>query len=306
MIANPKGCTGLEDIAALAEGRLSGAERERVVGHVAGCEECREVLAGVIAGMEEWRRGGVAALPEAGRLEQPAESPRRRRPIPRSLITALAAGFAVIVAGVVHQRSAAPEPPNRREWLASMPPAEQLVPHLWGGVTMRGGDSVDDLSRQSAELGALLVDLDVVTAAADASLASDLLRRMAVVMDQAGLLENEVALLRSTTADRDPTSLAQTLDKTMPAVEERLRQRFLSSHLDLGGFLETARLAALSQRREFLGSQGSRRYLDWVRRTMEPELAPQIRQDLSTLRESSSSDAEQAEAATRALRSLTQ
>ncbi len=39
------GCSTLEDLAAFAEGRLRGAERAQVIDHLAGCADCREVLA---------------------------------------------------------------------------------------------------------------------------------------------------------------------------------------------------------------------------------------------------------------------
>src|SRR5687767_6985686 len=137
MIANPKGCVGLEDIAALAEGRLSGAERERVVGHVAGCEECREVLAGVMGEM------GSSSRDAAGRdSSQTAAAPRGLSPtfmprgagrwIPRTVV-GVAAALMLIVSVVVYQRVAATRAPSQEAWLAEMPPPAQMVDDLWGG-----------------------------------------------------------------------------------------------------------------------------------------------------------------------------
>jgi hypothetical protein len=321
MIAEPRGCVPPEDLAALAEGRLQGRARDEVVSHLAGCAECREVFAGTVEVLEEVEAGD--ARPESSRpreAEGPgaegggAAGPSTVMPFDRAarkagrrwtiLLGALAATLALASAVVVYQRLATPSPPSRQEWLAAMPPAEELVPHIWGGVTMRGGEEAHgELARQSAELGALLVDVEVAVGARDTERAADLLYRMAAILDDAGLMQPEVTALRST-ASMDTGELSAAASRVLPQVESRLRQRFLPLYLDLGIYLEQVRLAELTGSTDFREGRGSRRYVDWVLGQDESALPSTVRRDLEILQDRSASTTAHADVATRALRIL--
>lgn len=242
MIANTEGCVGLEDIAALAEGRLSGEERERVVGHVAACAECREVLAGVVVEL-----GEAGALSTGSGVPLPIDrSPSRRLGGGRSWSlawAALAAGVLMVTGAMTYHRFVYPQLPDRREWLASMPPAEQLVPSLWGGAVMRGGAEQAELERQSARLGALLVDLEVLLATDDEALTAEVLARIAEILDSAGLLDAEADALRQLAQTR-PLPSNDELRLAVKTAEPVVRKRFDTAYLDLGAFAEQTRLEA--------------------------------------------------------------
>ena len=60
-MAETKPCLSLEEIAAFAEGRLVAAERAAAMGHLAGCEECREILAGTLVAPELFLHPGMMA-----------------------------------------------------------------------------------------------------------------------------------------------------------------------------------------------------------------------------------------------------
>jgi hypothetical protein len=303
MIANPKGCVGLEDIAALAEGRLSGAERERVVEHVAGCEECREVLAAVLSGGEKVQgpKAGGAARDAGAEPSTLLSRGARKRPWP--VLRAVAAGLALVIVLVSYHRLAVPPPPDGNEWLAGVP-AEALVPHLWGTVVTRGNEGSNDIQRRSAELGALLLDLEVALAAKDADRASTLLLRVGAIGEQAGLSGTEPLLSRELSEKRGNQLLVSLGSELAPA-ELRFRERFVPFYLDLGSFCEQARLAALAGDPSFLRRDETRDYVEWLLSKGNAKMPPQVRQGLITLADPASDPTRQAHAASRILEAMT-
>jgi hypothetical protein len=299
-----RGCPAIEDIAALAEGRLAGADRERVIAHVADCSECRELLAATMHTLEELEGEAGATVHAFGEAAGRAAQARGRRPWAIPLLAAAACLIAVSSL-VVHQMGAMRRvPPSRDAWLAEMPPAETLVPSLWGGTVMRGEGESGTITHQSGEIGALLVDLEVALAAGDGARAGELARRMAAILDDAGLMDEEVAALRAA-AGRDAAAATGTLRAWLPQLEERLRQRFLPFYLDLGTFAEEARVAALSGESRFFEERATRRYVDWLLEQRKEPLPPVVRESLQALRQPVASPDARSAAATAILRALT-
>ena len=293
-------CSALEEVAAFAEGRLRGAERERLIAHLAGCADCREVLAETIETAEEL---DATARPRFPWLARGA---------------AAAATFIVVGAVVVSQRNATRSPPSPDEWLAEMPAAASLAPHVWGGVRMRGAGDPGEIFPQSTELGALLVDLRVASAAGDVASGSDVLRRVAVILEDAGLMdEGDIATLRAIADENDAERRKATLAAKLPAIEERLRERFEPSFLDLGTFAGEALIAARAGDRSFLESRAAQRYLHWVLSRpnvalplegtdAEPVPLPApVAAALRTLQDKGTTPEQQAEAAETILRAMT-
>jgi hypothetical protein len=299
----PEGCVELEQIAALAEGRLTGSDRDRLVGHLAGCTDCREVLAGTVEVLRDVRESATPAGGSASEAS-PAVLPVRgeRGWIPsKPMLSALAAGLAIVGGLVAWPRLATPSPPDAREWVASLAPAERLVPHVWGGVVMRGSPSDGELSRQSAELGALLVDLEVTLSAGDFPRTTEMLRRIASRLEAAGLLEAEVARLR-TIARAEGAELPRRAREALPEVQEAVRHRFVPFYLDLGAFAEEARLAALAGHGGFFDERRTRRYVSWLLAQRGEPLSPPIEDALRTLREGPRTSDERVVAASTLLR----
>jgi anti-sigma factor ChrR (cupin superfamily) len=77
-------------LAALAEGRLEGAERERVVAHVADCPECRRTLAALGNAMAD---GTLSRSPERAPGTQRWTRPQVWLPIAASVLIASFALF---------------------------------------------------------------------------------------------------------------------------------------------------------------------------------------------------------------------
>ncbi|HET9768927.1 MAG TPA: hypothetical protein VFS60_18930, partial [Thermoanaerobaculia bacterium] len=114
-------------------------------------------------------------------------------------------------------------------------------------------------------LGALLVDVRVTSAAGDVETGSGVLNRMAAIFEDAGYMgEDDVATLRAIAGESDGERRKALLAEKLPAIEERMRERFEPAFLDLGTFAEEAQIAARAGDRSFLGSRAARRYLDWV------------------------------------------
>ena len=242
-------------------------------------------------------------MPQVVTELRPREGRRGRRDWQAGAVAA-AATLVVVGSIVVYQRNAQPTPPSRSEWLAQMGPPERLVPELWGGVIMRGGGEGGELTRQSAELGALLVDLEVALAAGDAERAAELARRMATIMGEVGLLDEEVARLREA-AGNEVDDQIKALRAELPRVEPSLRERFLAFYLDLGAFAEETRLAGLARDSSFLKTRRAHRYLEWLLSQREEPLPPTLEKNLAVLSAESASPAEHMEAASAILRDLT-
>jgi hypothetical protein len=178
------------------------------------------------------------------------------------------------------------------------------VPELWGGVTMRGSEEGGELTRQSAEIGALLVDLEVALAAGDAERAAELAGRMAAIMDEAGFLDPELATLRQAIESPVDQEALSSLRLAVPTIEIGLRERFDVFRLELGMFAEQARIAAATGERAFLATKTTRQYAAWAASQSEDLPAAAVG-GLQVLSRSDSSPSLQASAAATLLRSLT-
>jgi hypothetical protein len=77
-------------LAALVEGRLEGAERERVVAHVADCLECRRTLAALGSAMAD---GTLSATTQRAPVHAPWKRPRVWLPVAASVLIASFAWF---------------------------------------------------------------------------------------------------------------------------------------------------------------------------------------------------------------------
>lgn len=93
----PQACLDPEAIAAMAEGRLVGAERAAAVKHLAGCRHCRELLVSTVQILEEDGLLPVVAAPAAMGERAPAPAPKPRSPV----MLWLSAAAALLASAVV-------------------------------------------------------------------------------------------------------------------------------------------------------------------------------------------------------------
>lgn len=286
-------CSALEDLAAFAEGRLRGPARDRVIAHLNTCVDCRDLLAGMLETAAD-----LAA-------EDGTTVVRMRPPRPRFTPPARAAVAAAIVAiavgtVVTWRIGARHTPPSPTEWLAQMPPASELAPHVWGGSRVRGPAEGAERAATSATIGALMVDAEVTVRANDVSHAAETFDLMATILDGTAP-QSDVESLRSLTAQKDAAQMSARWEQARPRLEKDLAASLDSFHLSLGTFLEEAQIAARAGNQEFLDAPRTRRHVEWL---LSRQLPDEAREALQLLASRGASTSEKADALRDALGSL--
>jgi len=158
------------------------------------------------------------------------------------------------------------------------------------------GPSAAAIEKRSAELGALLLDLDLAVALENGERAASVLRRIAAIAESADLLEEESRTLRSLAEEPDGVAHLRASSAQIDRIEERLRLRFLPLHMELGAIAEAARLSALAESPRLWDETSSERYLRWALRRHRESLTASVRSALVGLLEARGSAEQQAAA----------
>ena len=262
-------CLDLEDLAAFADGRLTGSERDRAVQHVADCERCYDIFSEVVQLQEDEREEEATdvLVDEAGggeRLAEVIEHPRSRswwRP-----------GAGAVAAAALIALVAAP-------WLRDgrfPPPAAGWDEHPdW--VTLR---RVSFLSpeAQAFRLGVRSTDLVVALEAGRSKPAEEhsaSLAGLAAGFEHATEARNLLLGLRARLREGEqPSGLVRDAKRAVGLLED------IGSpppYYRLGRWVEEGRKAALVGDREFFKSGKTRRFLEYLERF---EASPEISGDL--------------------------
>jgi hypothetical protein len=137
---------------------------------------------------------------------------------------------------------------------------------LYGWRFMRGETASTSLDRLSFRVGGMLVDLEIALAKDDRERAPELLRSIAVLLDDAGFMDRQAALYRraAETATAGPLrpSLIHELEDAALVFEERFPQPYLA----LGKWSEAGHLAAIAEEPRFFADRDHRRFAAWLRR----------------------------------------
>lgn len=278
-------CLELEQLAALAEGRLTGRERHAALAHVADCPTCRELFVEIRRSLDD----ATNEVSGRSRDQGPEEGQRMpaagsRRPESWRLFAFAATLVALVASGILlYLQPGGGRALERGALVALLPPPSETASLLWGGVVERGSSAGSPLARDSAELGALLLDLDIALTAGDPARIANVARRLATIVESAGLLEADARRLRELAEIPQAFSVAEVRRTELAALEARLHQRFLPFYLDLGAFAEAARLAAKSSAPELLDDSASRGYVRWLLKQEGEPLADAQREALATL-----------------------
>lgn len=278
----------LEELAAFLDRRLDRGERERVVAHLAGCEECYEVF------VETARLRDEVAAAEVGEVTAfPFEERKGLRR--RFLAAAAAAAVAACAAGffIYRERFAKPDLPLS-EMVASLPAGQDPRLAAWGEQSMRGGEEpAGELTPGSFLFGVLEMDLAWRLAAGDWQGAAELSRRIANLLAEASFSKDDTASFRDlASALRSGSPPADVLETTIEALEAA-ELSFSPAHVKLGRWAEAGRLSALAREPAFFETRENRRFLEIL--LHEPEalrdlnegeevvLDPEVRGELATL-----------------------
>lgn len=230
----------LEALAAWVDGRLDAAARAGVLAHVASCPACAEVVADVVATLGELEDGASnpAALAPAAATPHPGG---RRRLLPRAWVAGIAATAAVALGLAAWWAGRVVSSPAEAIVAALGEPVAALGEDPWGATAGLGFGGADPSLDRPVTAGALLVDLAVAR------------RSGRPVVPVCARLEAIVGPVACATTSR------------VAAVERRVRERLATAgtdagmvgrRLELGSWLEGARLAAGAGRAEFFARQG--------------------------------------------------
>ncbi len=234
-------CPPAGELAALAEGRISGQQRTRLMGHVEACEDCYEIFTGTVDYLER------TSPAEREQVEPPRARLLRfpRSAATRSLLAgAIAASFIAIL---VMQPWKPGEPTPMRIGGLTQPllepagatqpgerPAMLLAQVQLGSPLLGFAPGLEDRER-AFRVGVRMVDLQVAIAAASEAHAATLSQTLA------GLIQPIQPL--SAVAERletRPPATASELD----ALEQDLTGHLAGPWVGFGAWAESARLAA--------------------------------------------------------------
>lgn len=224
-----------ERLSALLEGRVEGRQREELLAHLAGADDDYEVFANtasVLRALEE----------EDARARRPVAPPSMRRrtwPAARTLVAMAGAVVLLLAVGWMF-RGRSPSPSGDPVQLALDVDTTKWSPWEAQG-NVRGGDEPSSRDARAVYAGAKLVDLAVAVRIRDTAQIGDLARTL-----QSRLYRHtgpDAPLSRMAAHPGAPTD---SLNALVKEATERYDRRSRPA-LELGAWIEAARLAALAQ-----------------------------------------------------------
>jgi hypothetical protein len=260
-----------ERLAALLDGRLSGAERDALLARLAADDEDLALFAEAAAVQRELEEADeAAAVPGVLPLRRPAA--RAARGLDRRWLAAAAvvAGLALLpMAWRATQGGAVREPAQAvammEDQAAGLPPGWDVRP--WSGTRGDGNPADDALSVQ---LGAFMVDLELAVRARNAEATRLLAQRIGLMLSAANTSGTVAASQFNALAERagaDPAELLPVLEDASELAADALdRDRYA-----LGAWAEAARFAADRRDAAFFRDDLSRRTLDRTEELVEDD-----------------------------------
>lgn len=284
----PGGCPDAGELAAFIDGRLAGAERARVVEHLAACERCYAVFSAVGDFQEEEREGDAAAGP-------PLSFTGRRSRFPAAAAWAAAAGLilALGAAWLVASRWSSGRVSSHQLIAALDAAPAALAGDLWQGPVYRSPLAPElELAQRDFLLGVHLVDLRIALAAGDAEAAERVLAQIDNVIGGDFFFFDEGSGFYGQAREqieqgRPPAELL-----AGAAAQERDLDELLGVELALGKWTEAARLAAASGDAPYLeGRRGGRLLSRLLAPEEDPLLDPRVLEELRSVETLLASDA---------------
>lgn len=259
-------------LAALLDGRLSGAERDALLARLADDDEDLAIFAEAAAIQRELEAEDDGDAEDAEDTDPPVPDPRvipLRRPEARPArgldrrwmaAAAVLVGFAITpFAWRAAQGGALPEP---RQVVAMMETPSRGLPGGWDTrpwpTSRGGGDGLSDDAR-AVRAGAYMVDLELAIRARDAAATRQLVADAQALMQNGsmgGMVSSSLAPIAAG-AGGDPSELVPQLNEASATAAGLLD----GERLALGAWLEAARVAAVHEDAQFFREARSRRTL---------------------------------------------
>ena len=282
----------IEEIAALIDGRLKDAERDRIAGHLADCAECYEVFTDTVRFQQEEAEADAPVVVPFSRRKKRMSSPfgdRQRLGRVARQAAAVAAVLLVAVGGAwIYQRSQTPE----------MIVADLVAPlkgkigsddlHQWRRYR---GEKIDASSKAAFRLGGLLVDLRASMRTGDRGSSEDLLRSIVLLMGAASFGNDEeraaafTALADQAKNGADPRTLVDEVEALEGPFGEGgvyLTDEFDPSFLAFGKWAEAGRLSAVARSPAFFEDRDTWRFLDRLQKE-EPDRLKSVAEQLDLI-----------------------
>ena len=235
-----------ERLAALLDGTLTGQDRERVLKQLAQSPDDVALLANAAAALRDIEGEPESQPKTPARVGEPVPLTWRRKANVRVLIGA-AATILVVAGGTwlaIRRTSGAALGPA--QYVAMLDDSSDRLPRDWNGQPWTARRSAQDLAvsprARAVRLGARLVDLQVAVGTSDsatATIAADIARLVAGLPVSTAISERFANI--GSRAGETPERLQPDVDAAANAVRIAAGER----HVDLGSWLEAARLAAV-------------------------------------------------------------
>jgi len=251
-------------VAAFIDGRLSGAERERVVTLLAQSEEAFEIYADAVRARDDLRQGEIVPFP----VPRPA-AVRRSRWLTAGAPLAAAAALLIAVLPRVQSNLANATFAMRAESIAqpltgrpqlAMALRSALDEPRWSAT--RGGVSTFVDSTAALRLGARATDLQVALAIGDRERAGRVAAEMVELLDSVNLSDAaraEYGDLRKRIANGDSIG---PIVGAAAAADEHLREFLDSRWYGMGKWLAAGELAARTHSADFFKSSETARFIE--------------------------------------------
>lgn len=258
------GCPPAETLAAYIDGVLDPVEAERVTAHLADCEDCYAVYSDSVrflleAGPEEGK-GTVVPFP------RPLSKPHRR-PWPQPWLQIAALLLVGVGTGVYFQLFYTPPQLKTAEVAAPIPNRPEVfndTTGLWTGPVFRGGEGEAevDVDEAAFRTGVQLVNLQVSLQAGKKDEAQNAVAAILGLLESGILTEDLEKKYEGLTgsledAGRPSSSFLTEASK----LAEETREVFETDSLDLGQWVEAARLAAATGNATFFQQGKTRSFL---------------------------------------------
>ncbi len=302
----------LEDIAALIDGRLKGAERQRVVEHLAEDEASYEVFQEVLQLQDSIDLGSTVDIEEAPDSEELTEAvsfeARQSRPAAwrrwmPSAGLAMAAMLATVVIGLsiggrLNLVPVNPDalPVNSAQLVVgSLESAKErsdlgpLVDRLdaeWfsrGKRITRGSARANDMDRVDFQLGVQIIDLHIAFETAKIEEAKAVTRQLLSLLrndERSIFFQDQIASCESLLAGLTGGEALSSLDGDRQRLEKELRNAAEKVFFDFGRWVEAGRLAATAGQSEFFVDRKARRMLERIEQARLHDSVPGLMQQV--------------------------
>jgi hypothetical protein len=278
-------CPSDEDIAAFVDGLLVGADRERLIAHLADCKACYQVFSGVVRFEEEaagaGQGGQILPFPIGKRQEQgTGEGTRPSRSSPAWWQLAAAAVLLIGLGYAGYRTIFGPPPMTVAGLTAALLSRPEAAQNLYSLARHRGASASRPANRFAVECpsfmtGVLLVDLRLATHAKDPQATAEALSDIGAEVGKTAD-GNEIAARyqQDASAAKTSTAFVDRLGGELPRREAELDGSKLDDKaLAFGKWAEACRLAAITKSPETFASQANRRFLSRVLASTEEQLS---------------------------------